>query len=163
MKKIKKIGLDATIALLRQQHYSAEEILDILSGHQKEDIRIPLAVFAVHQLGMLEIMATYLHDERKLTFQESAAALNRHVQTICSSYRRARQKYTKELPAAKSKILVPVSLFRNRAYTVLENLVSFLREYGLSNHQIAVMLKRRDSTISTIWQRYRKKSLILTE
>ena len=56
-----------------------------------------------------------------------------------------------------SKYLIPVSCF-TPSLTILESVVVYLKERWLLNyHQIALLLKRDDRTIWTVYQRAKKK------
>ena len=56
-----------------------------------------------------------------------------------------------------SDINVPVSSFSNRDFTIFESLVAWLKEQGLTNHEIAVRLHRDDRTIWSVYDRVKKK------
>jgi len=53
-----------------------------------------------------------------------------------------------------------VSILKDRNLSVLENIVSYLKDtLGFRYHQIAVMLNRDDRTIWTVYHRAKKKAV----
>lgn len=58
----------------------------------KDEIKLPLKIFADRSLSVLEVISEYLHDELKLTFHEIAELMNRDDRTIWTCYHRAKKK-----------------------------------------------------------------------
>jgi len=53
---------------------------------------------------------------------------------------------------------IPVSILQDRNISVLENIAVYLKDtFGLTYHNIAVLLNRDDRTIWTVYQRAKKK------
>ena len=53
---------------------------------------------------------------------------------------------------------IPSYIFKDRSLSVLEAIVKYLKEERmLSYHEIAVLLKRNDRTIWTVYSRVKKK------
>ena len=74
------------------------------------------------------------------------------------------KKYFDKIIIKSSKYYLPISIFVNRNYAILESIVKYLREnYNLSYHEIAVLLKRNDRTIWTVYNRVKKKNSIRGE
>lgn len=65
----------------------------------------------------------------------------------------------KEINKIRKNFTVPVGLFSNRTYGVLEILVHEMRKKGLRNCDIARILNRDDRTIYTVIHRYDEKTL----
>ncbi|MFH1134316.1 MAG: hypothetical protein V1735_07570 [Nanoarchaeota archaeon] len=85
----------SAVALLFQETKEStglpeEELLALL--RRKGLLNVPLSIFNDRRTGMLEAVSQYLHDERKLTFQEIAVLLNRDHSTIWTSYHNAKRK-----------------------------------------------------------------------
>ncbi len=58
----------------------------------------------------------------------------------------------------ENEISIPVSVFKNRKFGMLESSVVYLKEeYKLSYHEIAVLLNRDDRTIWTSYNKAKKK------
>ena len=55
-------------------------------------------------------------------------------------------------------VLIPSTIFRDRALKVLEVLVEFLRDQkGMNYHEIGLLLNRDERTIWTVYNRAKKK------
>lgn len=62
------------------------------------------------------------------------------------------------LKAQASKYSLPVSVIAERKMSVLESIVYYLKtEYSLSYHDIALIIRRDDRTVWTVYQRALKK------
>jgi DNA-directed RNA polymerase specialized sigma24 family protein len=129
---------------------------DVFSLVDKKEIFIPTSIF-IKQLSPLETITIYLKEELQRSYHQIGVILNRNERNIWHTYNRARKKYEKKLVAAGAQHLLPVSIFQNN-FGVLENIVEYLKEDGgMSYHQIAVLLKRNDRTIWTMYRRIKKK------
>ena len=130
--------------------------LEILSALEKEEIFIPLSIFN-NKLSSLEVISKYLFENQNLSLIEISKLLNRSNRNIWNAYNRSKKKFPDKL-APKESILMPISGLRNLNFTLLENIVLFLKEnIKLSYHEIAVLLQRDDRTIWTVYQRAKKK------
>ena len=122
-----------------------------------EGISIPCSVFT-ELLSPFESMCKYLKEHLKMTYHEIALLLDRDDRTIWTVYQHAARKDKKPIKVAASPIVFPVSLLRDRRLSALEHLASYLKEYhGMTYHEIAVLLKRDDRTIWTMYQRSLRK------
>ena len=54
-------------------------------------------------------------------------------------------------------VIVPNKVFKDRTVSVLEALVEYLKDKGLSYHEIGMMLNRDERTIWTCYNRLQKK------
>ena len=123
----------------------------------KKDL-LPISIFDNKELSCLETIVKYLREEFKLRYHEIALLLNRNDRTIWATYNIACKKRKEKLPVKESKFLVPVSIFKDRKFSVLEVLVSYLKEkFNLRYSEIAVLLRRDERNIWTVYNRYKKK------
>jgi len=128
----------------------------IFSSLEKEEIFIPTSIF-VKQLSSLETISKYLHENKKLSFKKISVLLERSNINIWNSYERSRKKYSAKLKV-KDSYLIPLSALINEGFTLLENIVLYLKNnLELSYHEIALVLYRDDRTIWTVYQRAKKK------
>lgn len=147
------------------QSFSSVEKIDIISkllSLLKEDlgekeITIPIKVFDNDVLSCFEAIVKYLKEILKLRFVKIAELLNRNNKTIWTTYQKAKKKMPMPFSSLVSDINVPVSIFSDRNFSVLESLVGYLKKLGLTNHEIGVMIHRDDRTIWTIYDRVKKK------
>ena len=130
--------------------------INILSSLEKEEIFIPLSIFN-NKLSSLEVISKYLFENQNLSLIEISKLLNRSNRNIWNSHNRSKKKFPEKL-VVKESILMPISILRNLKFMLLENIVLFLKDnLRHSYHEIAVLLKRDDRTIWTVYQRARKK------
>ncbi|MBN4049148.1 hypothetical protein JYT91_00875, partial [archaeon AH-315-M20] len=132
--------------------YPEKNIFDIL----KKDFFIPSSIFN-ENLSTSEAIIKYLVENCGLSLSEIAKLINRTSKNIWYTYNKSKKKFSKKI-AVKTSILIPISIVRNLDFTLLENVVSYLKEkLGLSYHEIAVLLQRDDRTIWTVYNRVKKK------
>ena len=119
---------------------------------------ISICIFDNDKLSSLEAVVKYLKENKKLRFSEIASLLNRNDRTIWYTYSQSRKKLQKKFRIIKSYNL-PLSIFKDRKFGVLELVSSYLKEeYKLRYSEIAKLLRRDERTIWTAYHRYIKKS-----
>ena len=75
-----------------------------------------------------------------------------------TTYNNAKVKRKEKLSVKESKFFIPVSIFKDRKLSVLEALVSYLKDnFNLRYREIAVLLNRDERNIWTVYNRYKKK------
>jgi hypothetical protein len=129
-----------------------------VKAEEKPGLVIPVSVFDNDALSALETVVKYLHENNDLRFSEISGLLKRDQRAIGVTYRFARKKMRMVLKARVSAYSLPVSVIADRKLSVLEGIVYYLRAaYGLSYHDVAVILRRDDRTVWTVYQRALKK------
>jgi len=148
-------ALKALFTHLQQQYQlSPQQLVDVL---QKQDIFIPISVFN-KELSGLEVIVKFLKENHNLENTKIAKLLQRSEKTIWQAYNDSKTKYSKKILPEQTPFVLPVEIFASRKLSVLETIVSYLKEnYKLTNHQIAELLKRDDRTIWTVHSRAQKK------
>jgi len=132
------------------------EVISFLTEQLKENA-LPIFIFN-SSLSALEAISKYLKEEHNLSYIEISKLLNRSNKTIWITYQRAKKKMPKKL-RGKSNIFIPVEIFQNRKFSVLESLVSYLKqEQGISNKDIAKLINRNYRTVLTVYRRFKKKN-----
>ncbi len=153
--------IDSLIESLEKEYsISLKDIKKYISKKEKiEKIKnIPVCIFN-NKLSVLEAIVKYLKENKKIRFRDIASLLNRDPRTIWYTYDQARRKLSKKFRIRKS-YSIPLSIFKNRKFGVLELVSSYLKEeYKLSYSEIAKLLKRNERTIWTVCYRYNKKNL----
>lgn len=152
----------ATLNYLKEQGLSSEEIYrlvnKLIKAPVKEEVKIPISVFKNEHLSALETIVKYLRENLLLSFKQIAALTNRNNASLAVSYRNAKIKLSEKFVEEVSPYSLPVSILQDRKLSVLENIVSYLKDtFGLTYHKIAVLLNRNDRTIWTVYQRAIKK------
>jgi len=109
-------------------------------------------------LGPLESIVKYLKEDLNLNYEEISKLLYRNKSPIILTYKNSVQKLKNKLDT-KSDFFIPISLFSNLKLSILESIVKYLKEkLDLNYHNIAVLLKRDDRTIWTVYNRCLKKN-----
>ena len=132
------------------------EVISFLTEQLKENV-LPIFIFN-SSLSALETIVKYLKEEHNLSYAEISRLLNRSNKTIWITYQRAKKKMPKEFKG-RSDVFIPVEIFQNRKFSVLENLVSYLKqEQGISYKDIAKLINRNYRTVLTVHRRFKKKN-----
>ena len=154
--------LTTTIDSLKEKYkLGNKQILDLIKRIQIKELSIPVSVFKVSSLGILEVVVKYLKENLNLRYNEIASLLNRDSRTIWATYRSSNKKYPKKLAYDKSSLLVPVSIFRNRIFAPLESIIAYLKdELDLTYKEISVLLNRDNRNIWTSYHTALKKRKI---
>jgi DNA-directed RNA polymerase specialized sigma24 family protein len=120
-------------------------------------LNIPVEVFGT-ELSPAEALTKYLKEHKGMTYSEIGKAINRDQRGLWGAYDRALKKQTSSFLVHPSKILVPVEIFKERKWSVLESLVFYLKENkGIKVSEISEILDKSKSTIWTVYNRARKK------
>lgn len=140
--------------LHRQHNITSKDILHYL---QKPRNEIPLSIFS-KKLSSLETITKYLRENQKLNFVKIAELTSRNQKALCRTYHNALKKQKEPFKLTESEFYFPVYILKNRNLSVLEVIVTYLKEkLNLSLIKISSLLKRDPSTIWTIHNRALKK------
>jgi len=150
---------DILLSILKS--LSAEEkkdIISLLKEQVKDEFSVPISVFNNNKLSCLETIVKYLKENCNLKLVRISRLLNRNSKTIWATYNKAVKKLPNKFSVKEDKISVPLSIFKDRKYSILESIVAYLKdEHELSYHQISKLLNRSYRTIATVYRRYRLK------
>jgi len=155
--------LSYALSYLKDQGFSSEEIIEFVNKslkiEAKEEVKVPISVFNNDKLSGLETIVKYLRENLLLSFKQIASLTNRNDVALAVSYRNAKRKLEDKFIVEEiSPYSIPASILQDRKLSVLENIVSYLKDtFGLAYHKIALLLNRDDRTIWTVYQRARKK------
>lgn len=153
--QILKLVLDG---VKEKYNLSASEILSLIEEKPvSKEILIPVSVFE-SKLSALEAVCKYLKEELELNYNKIALLLNRSNRTIWITYNKSARKVKERLVVKESKFFAPVSIFAERKLSVLETIVSYLKEkFELRYSEIAALLNRDERNIWAIYNRAIKK------
>ncbi len=133
-----------------------QKLSNYLSKLNKEYF-IPLSSFTT-KLAPLETVTKFLIENQNLTIKQTSQILNRSQKTIWQAYSSSKKKYHKKFIIKQEQFSIPISIFSNRKLSILEALVSYLKEIqNLKLSQIASLLDRDPRTIWTSYSRARRK------
>lgn len=143
------------IELQQKTKLSSENLSKLI----KESYFVPIEIFRTRELAPLETLTKYLKENLNLSLKEISKLLNRTHRAIWGAYKPSIKKYKSKFTIKDQKILVSISIFSNRKFSILESLVKFLKEeHNMTYHEIAVLLNRNDRTIWTVYSRVKKKA-----
>lgn len=145
--------------LKEKYNLSSNEILGLIEERPiSKEILIPVSVFEAKELSALEVICKYLKEELELSYSKIGLLLNRDSRTIWTTYNNAIAKRKEKLRVAESRFFIPISVLTDRKLSVLESIVSYLKENSnLRYSQIAALLNRDERNIWTVYSRYKKK------
>ena len=150
--------LKTFITHLKHDHKLDSEKIAELFGKTTRKDSLPVSIFNNEELSCLETIVKYLKEEFNLRYHEIALLLNRNDRTIWATYNVACKKRKEKLVVKDSKYFIPVSILQNRKLSVLEAIVSYLKDnFNLRYSQIAILLNRDERNIWTVYNRYKKK------
>jgi len=122
----------------------------------EEELFFPVEILN-KELTVLESVVKYLKEEKSFSLHNIAYIIKRDERNIWRVYNDSKKRYPKRFVVKKSKFFIPISIFSDKL-SALESVVFYLKEeFSLNYHEIAVLLKRNDRTIWTVYQRARKK------
>ena len=152
---INRLGYEYTL--------SDKEVMELLSKVEEKlaskEVLIPITAYDNKELSALETTCKYLREELGLSYHEIGVMLNRNDRTIWTTYNNAEKKREKDLKVRVTKVFVPASIFKDRKLSVLESLVSYLKDkLNLRYSEIAKLLRRDERNIWTVYNRAKKKN-----
>ena len=143
--------LDKVQEYLKKSNITIQELLN------KKKNLIPLSIFAT-KISPATALVKYLKDERNYSYAQIAHAINRDQRTIWTLYNKAKTGKNTKIIVKDCKYFLPISIFQNRSFSFLENIVKFLiKNHNLKPKQIANLLGRKSSTIYSIVNRIKTK------
>jgi len=142
--------------IAQEKGISPDEIIKLIIKEKKPK-EIPVCIFN-DKLSALETIVKYLKENLNLKYSEIAKLLNRNDRTIWATYSNSRKKLTEKFVVKSNKFFIPALIISNRSFSVLESIVSYLKDnLNLRYSQIALMLHRDQRTVWTVYNRKRKK------
>jgi len=121
-----------------------------------KNIQIPLSIFSP-QLGFLESLVKYLHENQGYSFPQISALLNRKSKTIRNSYYSTKKKKKHLLTITKKDETIRLDLLTKKGLTILESLIFSLRKKGLRYSRIGNLICRDQRNVWTVYSRVNKK------
>ena len=137
-----------------QSHYDVSA-LDLL-GKNEKGLLIPVSVFN-ERLSVFESVCKYLKEDCGLKNKAISELLGKGAKSIWQAYDNASNKSPSRLIVDEKKGLIPVVVLKKKKSLLTSLVVYFKEELNLSYHDIALLLKRDDRTIWTVYNRSKKK------
>jgi len=154
--QIAKLAIDD---LKEKYKLASNEILSLIEEKPiSKGILLPVSIFEA-DLSALEAVCKYLKEELDLNYSKIALLLNRDGRTIWTTYNNASRKRRERLIVNDSKYFIPISIFKNRRFSVLEAIVSYLKDkFGLRYSEISALLNRDERNMWAVYNRAKKKN-----
>lgn len=125
---------------------------------EKDDNELPISIFDNDKLSALETISKFLKENKGMNFVKIAKILGRDQRTIWVTYNKAIKKMHHSLIVCEGDVFIPVEIFKDRKFSVLENLIGYLKDnYNLSYNGISLLLRRKYQTIVGTYKKYEKK------
>jgi len=152
--------LELFLRHLEAEHGFSREKLQRLVTAQKQEVHIPLSVFS-DRLSALETVVKYMSENLGMKNSAISRMLGRNLRTTWTTYRNTAKKSPgRFILSGHERFYIPASAIADRRFSTLETIVLHLKDsYDLSLREIALLLKRDDSTIWTVYHRAQKKAL----
>lgn len=164
--RVKKSDVSSSkkVVLLRKKLNSLEkEFLKVKSqltelDKESDESLLPISIFDKNELGTLECVVKYLHENRGLSFKHISSVLNRDNKVLWTVYKKASEKKKALISDKSSKFFIPVDVLSDDNLGILESLVYYLRnEFNLKYAEIARYVNRNQRTIWTTYKRAERK------
>ncbi|MFC1685903.1 LamG domain-containing protein [Nanoarchaeota archaeon] len=157
-KLLKKLDLE----LRKEYGIELDEVVEQINKIKdkgQEKLTIPVTVFA-SDLGPAETLVKYMKENLDLRFSQISNIIKRDDGAIWKQYNNTKRK---KLKLAKTDVIIPISIFRQRKLSVLESLIIYLRDKGLSNIEVSRLLDKDPRNIYTVYARAKIKLTYLDE
>jgi len=144
------------LKLQREQNLQLSELIETYQ-EAKQEASIPLSIFS-QPLDAAEALYKFLKENEQFSFQRIAQETQRDYKSIWATYQRAHKKKKIIFSFQNEKYFLPLSIFNNRNYSLLESVVFYLNSvHHLSNKEIAKLLQKTPNTIAVLLKRARDK------
>jgi len=131
-----------------------KEVLEIIKI--KETLTIPATIFS-KKLGALEAIIKYMKENLGMSYRNIAQHLERDERTIWTAYKKSQEKQEQPLEIKETKILLPLSIFKNKKLTILEAVIIYLKQQGIKYSEMSEIINRDQRNIWTVYSRAVKK------
>lgn len=120
-------------------------------------ITMPATIFN-ESVSPLEAIVKYLKEVQSMKLVEIAKLTGRDQRAIGVTYKAATKKMPEQFKLEKTRYIIPIEILQDKKLSVAEHLVKHIKEtYNLNYHEIALLMKRDDRTIWTLYNRASKK------
>ena len=138
--------------------YLREEEFKPAQEHKTTEIIAPVTIFN-EILSPLEAIVKYLKEVKTMKLVDIAKLTARDQRAIGVTYKAASKKMPEQYKIEKTKYNLIVNILKDKNLSVAEHIVKNLKEtYELNYHEVALLLKRDERTIRTLYNRAMKKN-----
>ncbi len=120
-------------------------------------VNVPVSVFK-QEMSPAESLCKYLKENRGLRLSEIARVLSRDQRTIWINYNNSLKKKREMIEIKEEREeIIPIQVFSDRRFSILESLIYYLREKGLKNREVARTLNKDPRNVWSLYSRAVKK------
>ncbi len=142
LQKVKKDGMEI------------EDVIELFQDSNHE-ISVPISLFSSN-LHPMEALCKYLIEIERLSKSNVARVLQRNIKTIWANYERSKGKEL--FMTGNQQYTIPLSLFQKRKLSIMEHVVSFLKQvHDFSNKEISQLLGKSPNSIAVLAKRAKVK------
>ncbi len=152
---------EALQEISNKQSITQEALFSFILTHLpkiKNEIFLPISIFST-SLTTLESIVKYLKEEKKFSLHLIAMHIGRDERNVWNMHRNANKKHPQKFIIVQANLIIPLSIFSQKPLSAQESIVTYLKDkLHYSYHAIAILLKRNDRTIWTVYHRSGKKN-----
>ncbi|MBU0756657.1 MAG: hypothetical protein KKF44_01205 [Nanoarchaeota archaeon] len=134
-------------------HYLENKVTE-----EREGLFVPLSIFT-SKLTPFETIVKYLVEAQMRSYAEIGRLFQKDRQVIWTTYQRSKKKVLQKFLIRHSSENIPLSILQQNKLSVFEIIVAYLKdELEMKNKDIALVLKKDERTIWTVYSRAKKKN-----
>ena len=146
--------LNILLQKVKRDGMQIEDVIELFQESNQE-ISVPISLFSTN-LHPMEALCKYLIEIERLSKSSVATVLQRNIKTIWANYERAKGKEL--FISGNTQYTIPLSLFQKRKLSVMEHVVSFLKQvHHFSNKEISQLLGKSPNSIAVLAKRAQVK------
>jgi len=124
-------------------------------ARQEQDI--PLTIFS-YNLGPVQAICKYLKENKQFSYREIGAIIHRNEKSVWATYTRAKKETKLPFILKNEKYSIPISLFKDRNYSVMEIITWHLYQvYHLNTKEMGQLLHCSPNSAAVLLKRARDK------
>src|SRR3989344_4312412 len=118
---------EISMRLKEEYGYSEEQLYGaFVKDSEEEASLVPVSIFSA-ELAASEALIKYLKETHDINYHEISVLINRNERGVWASYRRAIKKMPEKFEVSETNF-VPVSIFADNKLSILECLISYLKD-----------------------------------
>ncbi len=142
--------------MISEEDLQLSDLMEMFNEIKSEQL-IPLSIFS-YKLKPAGAICKFLRENLSYSNKKVSILINRDERSTWSSYQRAKLKMKKKFVDKNEEYRLPVSIFQDRSYSLMESLLIYLSKYyGLSNKEMAKLLNKSSNSIAVVVKRAKEK------
>ena len=142
--------------MISEEDLQLSDLMKMFNEIKSEQL-IPLSIFS-YELKPAGAICKFLRENLGYSNKKVSVLINRDDRSTWASYQRAKLKMKKKFVDKNEEYKLPVSIFQDRSYSLMESLLIYLSKYyGLSNKEMAKLLNKSSNSIAVVVKRAKEK------